>query len=322
MKQTILTAGIRYLDIDAYASMVAYRELLRPLPDENLGKILAVSSASVNGTVPEILRFPEFVLDTKFDSANADFVLLDVSSPEHFDPIVKMERVTEVIDHHAGYEQYWQEHKDVKSQIEFIGAVCTIIFERIVAAKRTELLTPNLRKLLAAGILDNTLNLKASITTERDVIAYHELLKIGKIPENWGKTYFEACQEGILQDAKTAIFDDMKIEKSYALLPAAIGQIILLNHDALSEDKIREIFHDFDEWMLNVISLEDGKGYIYFDGDETTRLGLEKTFERPTERDGLIVLDKFMLRKEFFKQAKAAEKVVSLRSITNLASQN
>lgn len=308
MKQTVLTAGVRYLDIDAYASMVAYRELLRSLQDKNLGEILAVSSANINGTVPEILRFPEFTLDTKFDSTDADFVLLDVSNPEHFDPIVKMERVVEVIDHHTGYEQYWQEHKDVKSQIEFIGAVCTMIFERIVAAKRTEILTPNLCKLLAAGILDNTLNLKASITTERDVMAYHELLKIGKIPENWSKTYFETCQEGMLQDAKAAIFDDMKVEKSYALLPAAIGQIILLNHDTLSEEKIREIFRDFDEWMLNVISLEDGKSYIYFDGDEATRSGLEKTFGKPTEHDGLIVLDKFMLRKEFFKLAKAAEK--------------
>ncbi len=302
-KTIVVTAGKRYLDIDAYASMVAYCEFLRALGKNSV----TMSSVSTNETVPDFLRFPEYTLAKDTDLDDVQFVLVDVSNPEHFDPIVSDDKIIEVIDHHDGYAQYWKEREGVQSQIEFIGAACTIIFERFALHRQIQALTPELCKLLAAGILDNTLNLKAKITTQRDVDAYKQLLKLGKLPENWHQEYFMACNEGILRDPKKAILGDMKAEKSHTLLPAAIGQAVLLDHTRLDESAIKDIFQDFGEWMINIISLQDSKSYIYFDGSDLTQRNLERVFGAPAECPGLMILDKFLLRKEIFKLASRAE---------------
>jgi inorganic pyrophosphatase/exopolyphosphatase len=55
-------------------------------------------------------------------------------------------------------------------------------------------------RLLMCGILDNTLNFGAKITTERDRRAYQELSKIADLPEDWPAQYFAACQAGIVHD--------------------------------------------------------------------------------------------------------------------------
>lgn len=48
----IVTSGRKYLDIDAYASMIAYRELLRVLGED----VVAVSTALLNQSVPKMIR--------------------------------------------------------------------------------------------------------------------------------------------------------------------------------------------------------------------------------------------------------------------------
>ena len=48
MSNIIITSGRRYIDIDAYASMIAYRELLRATNDNNI-----IASTIVN--IKEIL---------------------------------------------------------------------------------------------------------------------------------------------------------------------------------------------------------------------------------------------------------------------------
>jgi inorganic pyrophosphatase/exopolyphosphatase len=44
--------------------------------------------------------------------------------------------------------------------------------------------------LLMTAILSNTLNFKAQITKERDIIAYEELRKLSTLPSNWKEIYF------------------------------------------------------------------------------------------------------------------------------------
>ena len=57
------------------------------------------------------------------------------------------------------------------------------------------------------------------------------------------------------------------------------------------------------EWLMNVISLEDGKSYLYFGGDNV-RKRLEKLFDKQCDADDLLVLDKFLLRKQIMKKAR------------------
>lgn len=297
--KTIITSGRKYIDIDAYASMIAYRELLKSLGYED---VFATSSATLNESVPDFLRELSYKFDGDVDLSDAKFIVLDVSNPEFLDTIIDDKNIIEIIDHHVGYEDCWRGQDEVKVEIEFIGAICTLIFEKITQAKQSAILTPELCQLLVAGILDNTLNLKAGITTDRDIKAYRELCRIGGISDKWYRKYFMACTDGILKNLKSAILNDMKVSEVSPLLPAAIGQLTILSHSDVSEMTLQEVFNDFDRWMINVISLEDGKSYIYY-GSENTGRNLEKLFGKPSEKDGLIILNHFILRKEIIKLA-------------------
>lgn len=65
-------------------------------------------------------------------------------------------------------------------------------------------------KLLICGILDNTLNFGAKVTTQRDTDAYNALLAQAELPENWTAQYVTECQDAILEDAVSAIHNDTK----------------------------------------------------------------------------------------------------------------
>ena len=106
-----------------------------------------------------------------------------------------------------------------------------------------------------------------------------------------------------MKNLKSAILGDIKTKyKSPSPLPNAIGQIILFNRDKITHDLLNDIFTDYDRWMINIISLEDGRSYLYCDGKET-KAGLEKLFDKKSDHDNLVVLDNFILRKELLKRA-------------------
>lgn len=59
MSMIIVTSGKRYIDIDGYASMIAYRELLK-----SLGKdAFATSAAEPNSSVPPLIQDLQYQLD-------------------------------------------------------------------------------------------------------------------------------------------------------------------------------------------------------------------------------------------------------------------
>ena len=295
----VITSGKTYIDIDAYASMIAYRELLRSLGDSD---VVAISSAKLNQSVPPLIQNLRYQLDKTFISPDAKYIILDTSNPDFFDGAISEQNILEIIDHHTGFEGYWQT-RGVKAEIEFIGSVCTIIFEKIIAAGKQDILTPGLCRLLIAGILDNTLDLRASITTERDIAAYNQLKSLSNLPDSWRKTYFDACDTEKAKDYKTAILDDLKAEQVSPLLPSAFGQMILQDPNKINYGIIASAFVGHDAWLMNIISLADGKSYLYFSG-EGVKENLEKLFDTPTTNDYLIVLDQFLLRKQIMKLAR------------------
>lgn len=297
----VITSGRKYIDIDAYASMIAYRELLKA--EGNLD-VTASTTARLNQSVPPLILNLKYSFDDSVVADDSKFILLDVSNPDFFDERIKIENVIEIVDHHSGFENYWTAFPNIKTEIEFIGSVCTIIYEKIVRENHTEILDTGLCKLLIAGILDNTLNLKSSITTERDLAAYNELLRIGDVSSDFYAEYFSACETEIMKDFIKAIKDDLKIEKA-GDLPEVIGQMIVLNINSFNLDEMKKVFAEYPEWMMNVISLEDGKSYIYFGGSDVKQR-LEKIFGIEAMQEDLLVLDKFLLRKQIMKMARDA----------------
>ena len=294
----VITSGESYIDIDAYACGVAYSVLKNAEGEE----AIFASSSVLNGSVPDYVLSLGFKVERNYTPKNTDkFIIVDLSIPEKIDHIANQENIVEVIDHHTGYEKCWE---NCKSQIEFIGAAATIIFERFIESGRQDLLTPNLCKLLACAILDNTLNLKSSLCTARDISAFETLQKLGGFDESISEEYFGSCEKEVKKDLIGAVKNDIKFHKHSSLLPGYFGQLTLLDTDFVLNRKaeIQEFFNGLsNEWMFNLIDLKDGKSYIFAGGD-TVHKNLEKLLGQKFEND-ILVLPKFLLRKQIIKLA-------------------
>lgn len=298
-EKIIITSGKKYIDIDAYGAMFAYQSLLK---DEGY-EVYVSTTAYLNESIPSLITDLNFRFDELPDSKNLNYIVLDVSHPDFIDTFVNHNNIIEIIDHHVGYEEYWNS-LNIKNQIEFIGSVCTIIYEKIISSKKEYLLTKDICKILSSGILDNTLNLKSKNTTKRDIEAYNDLLLKGNLPSNWSHLYFESCYKEIKNDLINVIKNDTKIEDTNTMLPLVLGQLIVLDIKDITDnmDKVKQAFSEYQDWLFNIISLSDGKSYILTSNNKVLN-NLLKLFPSTT-KDNFIILDNFILRKEIIKKAK------------------
>lgn len=296
----VVTSGKRYIDIDAYASCIAYAKLLNLKGRE----AKAVSSAKMNESItPSILKLQERLNEYK-PSEKDEFIIVDVSNKEFFDEIVEEENIVEIIDHHVGYEEYWNTKLKENSRIEFIGSVATLIVELYEKEKLMDKINRELAILLMSAILDNTLNLKAKITSGRDKIAYQKLEKIVN-EENYPQSYFKECQSQIDEDLQLAIQNDTKIEHTSSVLPTVFGQLTIWDKENILKKK--EIIHNTlssmgNKWMMNLICLKEGKSYLIAEDVEIKR-NLEKLFKKKFESD-IMDCNEVWLRKEIIKKAR------------------
>ena len=173
----ILTAGSTYLDIDAYACMVAMAEML------NLQGLNAVaySQAPCNYSVCDMLTEKCQILreiPSDVSEQDASYIIVDVSDPEFLKDSVPLDRVVEVYDHHVGFEEYWTSRIGDRAHIEFIGAAATLIYREWCEAGLQDRMTSSTARLLMAAILDNTLDLTSSNTTDEDKKAFEALRQL------------------------------------------------------------------------------------------------------------------------------------------------
>jgi nanoRNase/pAp phosphatase (c-di-AMP/oligoRNAs hydrolase) len=299
----IITSGGKYLDIDAYAGIVAYAELLQQISVP----AVAVSTATLNESVPPLVREWVTPLETEYAADPSDtYTLIDISEPEFFESFVDLERIDEVIDHRPGFEEYWQERIGDGALIERVGAACTQIYEQWEQAGLAEHMSETSARLLMCGILDNTLNFGADITTDRDKHAYAELSKRANLPEDWPAEYFSACQTYALQDVAEAVVADTKtIEFKTFSARMAVGQLAVWDpKDVIdhSSDVIREaLASQQPNWFMNIIGIRDGKSYFVSDVPEVQTwlrglLGVQfdgdvATAERPWLRKEILGAD-------------------------------
>lgn len=296
-----VTAGSGYMDIDAYAACIAEAERLR-----RHGQIAhAVSSAPLNESIPPSLRKLPVQLDDYVPGNSDEFILVDVSKESYFDPIVKNGTIIEVIDHHPGQKAYWSARPEVKTDIELIGAACTQIFERWQRDDLLQRMNPAIAQLLAAGILDNTLNLKAGMTTSRDVTAYQALQTIGNLPLEFAQAYFDECQQAIDQKFEVALRNDTKSMEEAPRLPHILGQLTAWDAKRYLEDEqsvIAKVLGQLgDDWALNLISISEGKSYLV-----STSPSGQKKLEHllgVVFNDGVAITDRLWLRKELLHAA-------------------
>lgn len=279
-KCIILTAGSTYLDIDAYACMVAMAELLRLMGK----RAIAYSAAPCNYSVCRSLVEERQVLrelPQDWNECDAKYIIVDVSDPEFLKDSVPLDKVIEIYDHHVGFEEYWTSRIGKGAHIEFIGAAATLIYRAWKKSDMLDKMTSSTARLLIAAILDNTLNLTSSVTTQEDIDTFGELCMRENIGHEWCAAYFSEVQTSIEADLKNALFGDIKNIRSNPVLPSYMGQIAVWDAESVLDrlEEIREWFNSrYNEWMLNIIDIQNRCNYFVCDGTEHQKK-IEKIFD-------------------------------------------
>lgn len=295
----VLTVGKSYVDIDGYASCIAYRELLKMQGIQSK----FVTHASLNySIINSLLNLPYGVDEYKVNDKDR-FIILDLSNKEFFPNFVKVQNIIELIDHHPGFEEYWNERLNKNAIIEKIGSVATIIVEKYEQSNLIEKMDKNIAKLLMAAILDNTLNFTAKITSERDKKAYDKLQTIsGEL--NFADVYFNECQNTIESKLEESIINDLKYQKTNEYLPDIIGQLTIYDINRLvgQMDRVRQTMNsNSNKWIINIISLKDNTSYVMYSDDEVKQ-NITKLFNC-NYNDDLLMIKPARLRKEIMGKA-------------------
>ena len=298
----IITAGATYLDIDAYACMVAMAEKMNLEGKNAIAYSKAPSNYSVCASLTEKGQIVN-ALPTGFCEEKANYIIVDVSDPEFLKDSVPLDRVCAIFDHHPGFEEYWHNRIGENSHIEFIGAAATLIYREWKNAGLEDKISHDTALLLIAAILDNTLNLTSSNTTSEDIEVFNELCKRENIGEDWCAEYFSSVQKSVEADLKNAIFSDIKKVYDNAVLPKRVAQITVWDGTSILKrlPEIRKWFEESeDSWLLNVIDIKHHHSYFMCD-DTHCQKEIERVFSVQFE-DGVAKVPVSYLRKEIIKK--------------------
>lgn len=252
-----------YADIDVYASIIAYADLLN-----QRGKAAKTYIPSApNYSVPQDLRLPEWENPTFDLQPEDEAIILDISNPDTIAKFVPDHQILEIIDHHPGYEAYWHERIGNKAIIEKIGAVATSIFEWWGECWDYNKMSPAVAKLLLGAILDNTLNFNADITTERDRQSANKLAQIANtVLEDFTVWYFSAVSQTILADLQNALIKDCK----QVILPTnqesfTFAQLTIWDSAKIinQSGQIAKIMNNKSQnWLVNIICIAERQNYL------------------------------------------------------------
>ncbi len=259
-----------YCEINAYASILAYADLL----NQRHKPARTYIPFTPNYSVPTELRIKDLE-NTHFDMRPDDqAIILDVSVPEAINRLVPDNQILELIDHHPGYEEYWHERIGNRAIIEPIGAVATSIFEWWGECWDYEKMSPAIAKLLLAAILDNTLNFNANITTDRDRNAAKTLATIAKIPlDVFTKWYFSTVSNTITTHLADSLLNDCKTVQNlhFAQLTLWNATKILQNPTIISA----AMNSRHTDWITSIISISERKNYFIASSNRTIQPFME-----------------------------------------------
>ncbi len=150
-------------DLDGTSCMYAYSELLNKLGLE--------SNYYIWGQPKSEVRIVCNIFDIKLkglDSLGKDneFIITDFNGLSMMHKDVNIEKLVEVIDHHT-LSKDLPKYKNAKIQIENVGAAATLVAERFKSLN----IKPSREAaiLLFYGIISNSINLKAKITSKKDI---------------------------------------------------------------------------------------------------------------------------------------------------------
>ncbi len=263
----IITSGYKYIDIDAFACIHAYQELLNLKKQKAKAVITAKLNSSIISKYKK-LSFYETKLSEIKNTKNKNFVIMDISNPDHFEEFVDINLVSNVFDHHSGFEKFWKEKIQDNSVIEAIGATATLIFREYKKSNLLNKITPISAELLATAIISNTTLFQAKITKKEDRLAYKELKKYFSYTENFESDYFLEVQNNIEKDLKKSMKNDSKSliinKKSLFITQAEVWDTASIIKNAF--DEIKNFITDTKENIsfFNLVEIGKNRNLIIF----------------------------------------------------------
>lgn len=304
----VVTAGWPFIDIDAYAGIIAYAELLQC---QGLNAV-AASTAPLNTSVTTTIRSWGAPLERNLIPLPTDrYTLIDLSDERFFDRFVQSAQIERVIDHHPGHDAGWSKRLGSSAIIEPVGAACTLVYRAWEQAGLLENISPLSAKLLMCGILDNTLNFKAAICTPEDEQAYARLLPLSGLATDWPHHYFTECQNQILANLETALVSDAKTIAFPGFgRELRTGQLVVWDASQITSRQYEFMRQHFeaghDNWFVNIIGIERGHNTI-FTTVKPVQQWLAQRFG-VSFRAGCADTDRLWLRKELIAHDLAAMK--------------
>jgi len=284
-----------YIDIDGLAAMVAYAELLNKIGEP----AAAMSRAPFNASIPSEMRTWSFNITNPDERKPGDtYTFVDISNPDYLPSWA--DNVTEIVDHHPGYEEYWRERISDGAQIEPIGAATTLIWEKWRDGRRLEQMSELSARLMVCAILDQTLDFQAGVTTERDRAAYDDCLARVNFDGDLREWYFSSATAEIEHDLANSIKNDTKELTipsfaepiNTAQLAAWNGADFWRRHRA----NLLEILGK-EKWLLNLIDISGCRSQ-FVTNDKSIAEIITKLTGVQFDEQGIAVAKRPWLRKE------------------------
>ena len=302
----IVTSYIKS-DIDGISSMYAYAELLRKMGYN----AEYYYEGQARKEVQIVLETYGIELKTVSQIFSDDEVILvDTNGLRYLPKAINANQIKEVIDHHK-MNEWLSKQKDIKIQIEMIGAAATLVAERF---KNNNIdISRESAILLYNGIISNTMNLKISMTTQKDKDMAHWLKqKYPEITEEKTKAIFIKKSE-----ITDRLREEMEVEfkDEFITISWSMGQLEIANVEEFlnrNEEKVRAILkkvkdeNNVDYISVNCMDIINGYTIILAENEATANIISDAINVKFIKLKAKI--DKLVSRKEIIKIIRAIYK--------------
>ncbi len=293
-------------DLDGYACAIAYAEFLNKTGKKAAPVIFGTPHIEARYLVDKLKFKHENEISNLRGAKNT--ILVDASTVRGLDRSIETASVKEIVDHRKVNDG--PRFKNAQLNIELVGAAATLITEKF--SKENIGISKPAATLLYGAIVSNTLNFRATLTTERDIETAKWLVEKAEPSDTFAKEMFLAKSELSGSKLKETLWGDIaQFSAETAVL--GIAQLEIVGAKKLLETRLDEILKElreiadvegFDRTFLNILALDENCNYfVALDGKTEELLGhvLGITFE------GHIAKKKgFLMRKQLIPILKEA----------------
>jgi inorganic pyrophosphatase/exopolyphosphatase len=263
-------------DLDGTSSMYAYAELLNK-QGEDVGYYIWGNAKNEVAIVCNKFNICLGGLKN-IEDKNNKYILVDLNSMDQMHEKINEENLIEIIDHH-GLSRFLPNYKNAsRVQIDKLGAAATIVTERYKASGFIP--SREAAIMLYYGIISNSINFKASITSPRDIEAAKWLKSIcDEIREEKIKEIF--MEKSNIKDENLRVEMECELPMKTHEKNVLVCQLEICNIDDFIKQKEKLIISilkdikqekEVDYLFVNCVDILNGFSLVYCLDEKTKRL--------------------------------------------------